>query len=51
MLLRRFEERLIDAVNDAGVNLNAAVSHEHIAPALAFVSGLGPRKAAAIRQV
>lgn len=49
-LLRRLEERLIDAVNAAGVDLNAAVTYDHVAPTLAFVSGLGPRKAHALKQ-
>jgi transcription elongation factor SPT6 len=40
---------MIDAVNDAGVDLNMACEQEHMRGLLQFVAGLGPRKAAALR--
>lgn len=41
MLLSHLERVLCDAVCDAGVDLNLAVAHDHFAPLLAFVGGLG----------
>jgi hypothetical protein len=36
---------MIVAINRACVDLNAAATKQHVAPALQFVCGLGPRKA------
>eukprot|EP00953_Heterococcus_sp_UTEX-ZZ885_P026801 14446-Heterococcus_DN1.PRE.6 len=47
--MRRTCSRMIDAVNDAGVDLNMACEQEHMRGLLQFVAGLGPRKAAALR--
>lgn len=41
MLLNHLERVLCDAVCDMGVDLNLAVAHDHYAPLLAFVGGLG----------
>ncbi|KAG5175016.1 hypothetical protein JKP88DRAFT_265969 [Tribonema minus] len=48
-LLRALEQRLIDAVNEVGVDINMACEKEHMRGMLQFVAGLGPRKAAALR--
>ncbi|EWM30006.1 transcription elongation factor spt6 [Nannochloropsis gaditana] len=48
-LSRRWEEVLVDAVNDVGVDLNKSISSLHLAGLLPFVSGLGFRKANALR--
>jgi transcription elongation factor SPT6 len=40
---------IVDAVCEAGVDLNASVQHDHLAGMLAFVGGLGLRKAEALR--
>ena len=48
-LLTALESALVDAVCEAGVDLNAAVQHDHLAGSLAFVGGLGLRKAEALR--
>lgn len=49
-LLRALERCLVDAVCDVGVDVNKAVAYDHIAPMLAFVAGMGLRKADALRQ-
>eukprot|EP01038_Epipyxis_sp_PR26KG_P004105 gene4105-5855_t len=48
--LRALEHKLIDAVCEVGVDINKAVAHDHFSSMLAFVSGLGLRKADALRQ-
>ena len=48
-LLRALERCLVNAVCDVGVDINMAVSHDHLAGPLAFVAGLGLRKADALR--
>lgn len=48
-LLNALECVLVDAVCEAGVDLNAAVQHDHLAGCLAFVGGFGLRKAEALR--
>lgn len=48
-LLRRYEEVLVDAVNDVGVDLNRVASTLYLASLLPFVCGLGFRKANALR--
>ena len=50
-LLRTLEQVLVDVVCDTGVNWNEIIAHDHIAPMLAFVSGLGLRKADSLRQI
>eukprot|EP01034_Spumella_vulgaris_P023707 gene23707-29953_t len=49
-LLHAMETKLVDAVCDVGVDINKAVTFDHLAPMLAFVGGLGLRKADALRQ-
>lgn len=48
-LLRELERRLVDAVNDVGVDLNMAISYDHLSSLLPFVCGLGLRKADALK--
>jgi transcription elongation factor SPT6 len=48
-LLRALERCLVNTVCDVGVDINMAVSHNHLAGPLAFVAGLGLRKADALR--
>lgn len=40
---------MMDAVCEAGVDINMAVEKDHARGLLQFVAGLGPRKAAALR--
>jgi len=49
-LLRAYEQTLINVVCETGVDINDVVEHSHLAGPLIFVGGLGPRKAAALRQ-
>lgn len=49
-LLRALEAKLVDAVCEVGVDVNRAASHDHLGAMLAFVAGLGLRKADALRQ-
>ena len=39
---------MVTAVSQCGVDINAAAAHPWRQPALQFVPGLGPRKAAAL---
>ena len=48
-LLTALERQLVNAVCDVGVDINASIQHEHTAAMLAFVGGLGLRKADAVR--
>lgn len=48
--MRALERCLVDAVCDVGVDINRAVTHDHLAPMLAFVCGLGLRKADHLRR-
>lgn len=50
VLLASLQRVLCDAVCDVGVDVNLAAAHDHWAPLLAFVGGLGLRKADALRQ-
>lgn len=50
-LLSALERRLVDAVCDVGVDVDRVVAFEHMSPMLAFVGGLGLRKADALRKV
>ena len=43
--------RLIDQVNDVGVDVNRALEFVHYEQVVQFVCGLGPRKAAALLRV
>lgn len=49
-LLRHYERVLCDVVADVGVDLNASCAHDHLRGLLTFVAGLGPRKAAFLKQ-
>ncbi|KAI8071784.1 SH2 domain-containing protein [Gongronella butleri] len=48
ILLAHLERSLISVVNDMGIDINAAVHSPHIASALPYICGLGPRKAHSI---
>lgn len=48
--MRELQQCAVDAVCLAGVDINRCVLYEHFAGSLAFVSGLGLRKADAMRQ-
>jgi hypothetical protein len=50
MLLTALQRTLMDAVCDVGVDLNMAMAYDHLTPTLAFVCGLGLRKADSLRQ-
>jgi len=49
-LLRAYERSLCRAVAEVGVDINAACTFDHRHGVLQFVPGLGPRKAANLRQ-
>ncbi|KAI2503011.1 Death-like domain of SPT6 [Fragilaria crotonensis] len=49
-LLRQYERVLCEVVADVGVDVNTACNHDHLLGSLSFVSGLGPRKAANLKQ-
>jgi transcription elongation factor SPT6 len=49
-LLREYERVLCDAVASVGSDVNAACQHDHLRGLLLFVPGLGPRKAANMKQ-
>ena len=49
-LLREYERVICEAVAEVGVDINAACSHDHLLGLLSFVPGLGPRKAANLKQ-
>ncbi|MQL71470.1 hypothetical protein Taro_003793, partial [Colocasia esculenta] len=44
------EQIMVDITNQVGVDINLAASHEWLCAPLQFVSGLGPRKAAALQK-
>jgi transcription elongation factor SPT6 len=50
LLLRQYERALCDVVADVGVDVNLAVLNDHLKGLLMFVPGLGPRKAAHLKQ-
>jgi len=50
LLLREYERVLCGAVADVGVDINTSCAHDHLLGLLSFVSGLGPRKAANLKQ-
>lgn len=49
-LLREYERVLCEAVADVGVDINCACNHDHLLGNLSFAPGLGPRKAANLKQ-
>jgi transcription elongation factor SPT6 len=49
-LLRHYERVLCDVVADIGVDVNKSCEFDHLLGLLTFVPGLGPRKAADIKQ-
>lgn len=48
-LLTLLQQNLMDAVCEVGVDINLAISHAHLSPMLAFIAGLGLRKADALQ--
>ena len=50
LLLRQYERVLCGAVADVGVDINTSCAHDHLLGLLSFVPGLGPRKAASLKQ-
>lgn len=49
-LLRQYERNLCEVVADVGVDVNTACNHDHLLGGLSFVAGMGPRKAANLKQ-
>jgi transcription elongation factor SPT6 len=50
LLLRQYERALCEVVAAVGVDVNAACSLDHLQGLLSFAPGLGPRKAASLKQ-
>lgn len=50
LLLRQYERVLCDVVAEVGVDFNASCNFDHLRGLLMFVPGLGPRKAANLKQ-
>lgn len=50
LLLRHYERTLCDVVADVGADVNKCCEYNHLQGLLTFVSGLGPRKAAYLKQ-
>jgi transcription elongation factor SPT6 len=50
LLLRHYERVLCEVVSEVGVDVNTACTFDHMHGLLSLVPGLGPRKAANIRQ-
>ncbi len=50
MLLRQYERILCEVVSEVGVDVNGACKYDHLHGLLTFVPGLGPRKAANLKQ-
>eukprot|EP00163_Fabomonas_tropica_P004195 TRINITY_DN13708_c0_g1_i2.p1 TRINITY_DN13708_c0_g1~~TRINITY_DN13708_c0_g1_i2.p1 ORF type:complete len:1288 (+),score=417.73 TRINITY_DN13708_c0_g1_i2:86-3865(+) len=50
ILKYNIERAFVSVVNKVGIDLISARQHPHLAHALQFVAGLGPRKAAALQQ-
>jgi transcription elongation factor SPT6 len=50
MLLRQYERSLCEVVSEVGVDVNSACKYDHLQGLLTFVPGLGPRKAANLKQ-
>ncbi len=49
LLLREYERVICRAVAEVGVDINLACKYDHLHGLLAFVPGLGPRKAASLK--
>lgn len=50
LLLREYERTLCEVVSDVGADLNTCCTIDHLNGYLIFVAGLGPRKAANLKQ-
>jgi transcription elongation factor SPT6 len=50
LLLRQYERILCEVTADVGTDINTACSSDHLRGLLMFIPGLGPRKAANIKQ-
>jgi transcription elongation factor SPT6 len=50
LLLRHYERALCDVVAEVGTDVNMCCEFDHLQGLLTFVPGLGPRKAAALKQ-
>ena len=50
LLLRHYERALCDAVAEVGADINKCCEFDHLLGLLTFVPGLGPRKAANLKQ-
>lgn len=50
LLLRHYERALCEAVANVGVDINTSCKFDHLHGLLTFVPGLGPRKAANLKQ-
>ena len=46
--MQSLERAFLNVVNEVGVDINRAVNSSMVAPAVQFISGLGPRKAQSI---
>ncbi|MCL7022301.1 hypothetical protein MKW94_013072, partial [Papaver nudicaule] len=44
------EQVMVDVINQVGIDINLAASHEWLFSSLQFISGLGPRKAASLQR-
>ncbi|KAI3888192.1 hypothetical protein MKW92_031893, partial [Papaver armeniacum] len=44
------EQVMVDVINQVGIDINLAASHEWLFSPLQFISGLGPRKAASLQR-
>ena len=51
LLLRQYERVLCEVVADVGADLNASCTFDHLRGMLMFIPGLGPRKAANLKQI
>ena len=51
LLLREYERVLCDVTADVGSDVNATCAHDHLCGLLMFTPGLGPRKAANLKQM
>lgn len=50
LLLRHYERALCEVVSAVGIDVNIACKYDHLHGLLSFVPGLGPRKAANLKQ-
>lgn len=49
-VVNALERKLVDAVSEVGVDINKAVTFDHLSSMLAFIPGLGLRKGEALKQ-